>query len=164
MSAAKTEQLQIRVSKQEKRAIQQRAKRAGASVSEWLLSRALPTPARRFREHIEALGASDEPGFALAEILDWLAALSRHDFEQAVAEPPPTALDDYWANYLAATLEHAAALKNATSPAWTRSIPPLAEPVFGSSLASLRLHLLLNSPAAFAARNLFIDASVGQRV
>jgi hypothetical protein len=41
---------------------------------------------------------------------------------------------------------------------------PLAEPVFGSDLMSLRLYLLTHSPAPFRRRNIFIDASVGFRV
>jgi hypothetical protein len=49
-------------------------------------------------------------------------------------------------------------------PEWTRSIAPLAEPVFGSELQSLRLYLLTHSPPPFRARNIFIDATLGDRV
>jgi hypothetical protein len=37
-------------------------------------------------------------------------------------------------------------------------------PAFGSSLASLRLHLLTRAPVALRRRNLFADASVDDRV
>jgi uncharacterized protein (DUF1778 family) len=160
----KDSQLQIRVTEAQKRALRRRAARAGMSLSEWLLSRALPPAEQRFRELVAELATSDEPGFAFAELLDWLATLSARDFETATADVPDEPLSDYWANQLAATLEHAAAQKGALPPAWTREIPPLAEPVFGSELANLRLHLLLDAPPAFAARNLFIDTSVGGRV
>ncbi|HTY49830.1 MAG TPA: hypothetical protein VMB48_09070 [Steroidobacteraceae bacterium] len=40
----------------------------------------------------------------------------------------------------------------------------MSEPAFGSELRSLRLHLLTQSPPAFRCRNIFIDASVGERV
>jgi hypothetical protein len=50
------------------------------------------------------------------------------------------------------------------APAWTRSIPPLAEPVFGSDLCSLRLYLLTNSPPPFRGRNIFIDSTLGDQV
>ena len=80
------------------------------------------------------------------------------------AELPAVALSPYWENYLAATIEHAAARKNVTPPAWTAKVRPLEEPVFGSTLRSLRLHLLINSPPAFCRRNIFIDSSVGGRV
>jgi hypothetical protein len=86
------------------------------------------------------------------------------ELELAAAELPGVALDPYWQNYLAATVEQAAAAKGAKVPPWTRDIPPLERPVFGSSLASLRLHLLVASPPAFAARNIFIDAALGDRV
>jgi hypothetical protein len=49
-------------------------------------------------------------------------------------------------------------------PEWTRSIPLLVEPVFGSDLKSLRLHLLTNSPPPFRSRNIFIDSTLGDRV
>ena len=164
MAQAKTEQLQIRVSPAEKRAIRRQAARAGMSVSEWMLSRAVPAPQRRFRELTAELATTDEPGYAFAELLDWLARLSWRDFEEAVAEQPAVSLTPYWVNYLAATLEHAAASKGARPPAWTRDVPPLPEPVFGSDLMSLRLHLLLHALPAFAARNIFVDSSVGKRV
>ena len=163
-SFLKTQQLQIRVSAAEKRAIQQAAQRAGMTVSEWILGRALPAPGRRYQEILAELAAADEPGFAFAELLDWLAPLPAREFEEAVAAPPPSSLSPYWQNYLAATFEHAAAAKGAVAPAWTRDVAPLDAPVFGSSIAALRLHLLLNSPPAFAARNLFVDTTVGGRV
>ena len=43
-------------------------------------------------------------------------------------------------------------------------IAPLASPVFGSKLESLRLYLLTHSPPPFRRRNIFIDASIGARV
>jgi hypothetical protein len=55
-------------------------------------------------------------------------------------------------------------MKDAKPPSWTRDVAPLDQPVFGSSLESLRLHLLMNSPPAFVERNIFIDANVGDRV
>ena len=36
-------------------------------------------------------------------------------------------LDPYWMNYLAATVEHAAAMKHAKTPGWTRDVIPLEE-------------------------------------
>ena len=97
-------------------------------------------------------------------MLDLLEGLDGEDFESAVDALPEVGLDEYWSNYLAATVEHAAALKKRKPPAWTREIPPLESPAFGSTLLSLRMHLLLNSPPAFNRRNLFVDSSVGDRV
>jgi uncharacterized protein (DUF1778 family) len=160
----KTEQVQIRVSPQQKRAIQRHAAKAGTTMSEWILAKVFPSPQAAFQDLVEALAASDRPSYVFAELLELLDPLSAEAFERVVAEPPRAGLDPYWQNYLAATVEHAASMKSARVPAWTRDVAPLAAPVFGSSLRSVRLHLLLDSPAPFAARNLFIDASVGARV
>ncbi len=43
-------------------------------------------------------------------------------------------------------VEHVCAAASVLPSDWTRDIPPLDHPVFGSTLASLRLHLLANSP------------------
>jgi hypothetical protein len=61
-------------------------------------------------------------------------------------------------------VEVACAQRGIASPAWTRTIAPLTEPVFGSALMSLRLYLLTHSPAPFRRRNIFIDSTVGSRV
>ena len=133
-------------------------------MSEWILGKVFPPSQTAFQHLVNALAASGQPSYVFAELLELLDPLAAEEFERAVAEPPQAELDLYWQNYLAATVEHAAAAKRARVPAWTRDVPPLAEPVFGSALLSLRMHLLLDSPPAFAARNLFIDASVGARV
>jgi uncharacterized protein (DUF1778 family) len=160
----KTQQLQIRVTAAQKRLIRLQAERAGTSVSAWVLARLLPSGPQRFQDHAAEIASSEAPGHAFAELLEWLGPLSAREFEQAVAEPPSAPLDPYWRNYLAATVEHGAALKGAAVPTWTREVPPLETPHFGSSLKSLRLHLLVSAPPAFVARNLFIDANLGDRV
>jgi len=157
-------QLQIRVTAAQKRSIQRAARRAGVSMSAWVLARLLPSAQQTFQARVDEIAASDRPGLAFAELLDWLAPLEAREFEEAVAEPPGAPLDDYWRNYLAATVEHGAATRGVAAPAWTREVAPLAEPAFASSLRSLRLHLLVSSPPAFVARNLFIDANLGSRV
>jgi hypothetical protein len=134
------------------------------SMSEWILSRLLPSPGSAFRDLVGEIAVSPEPSYAFAELLDLLDPMSAGELELAAAELPDVALDPYWQNYLAATVEQAAAAKGAKVPRWTQDIPPLPAPVFGSSLASLRLHLLVDAPPAFAARNIFIDSALGGRV
>jgi uncharacterized protein (DUF1778 family) len=164
MSAtAKSAQLQIRVSPAEKAAIRRAAQRAGMEMSAYVLARVLPASARRFQELTEACADPERARFALAELSAWLASLGAGELQEAVASPPP-ALTPYLANYVAAMVECACAQGGVESPAWTRAIAPLAEPVFGSTLMSLRLYLLTHSPAPFRRRNIFIDASVGSRV
>lgn len=160
----KTEQLQVRVSPWQKLEIKRQAAKARMGMSEWILNKLFPPAQVTFQSLVDELAASDQPSYAFAELLELLASMSAEEYEIAVSEPPKAQLDPYWQNYLAATVEQAAAAKHAKMPTWTRDVAPLDKPVFGSSLASLRLHLLMNSPPAFAERNIFIDASVGDRV
>jgi len=163
-ATAKSSQLQIRVSSAEKAAIQRAARRAGLGMSAYVLARVLPAAARRFQELTAAARDPESARFALAELNSWLAGLGAGELREAVASAPLPGLTPYLANYVAAMVEYACARHDVAPPAWTRSIAPLAEPVFGSALTSLRLHLLTRSPAPFRRRNIFVDATVGDRV
>jgi Protein of unknown function (DUF1778) len=160
---AKTEQLQIRVSRAEKAAIRRAAAQAGLDASTYVLRRVLPPPAAEFQRCTEAC-AGPEARFALAELNSLLAEFSAGELPTAVAEIPAAGLSDYLRNYVAAMVEHACARRAVAVPGWVRAVKPLSEPVFGSELQSLRLHLLTQSPPAFRHRNIFIDSSVGERV
>ncbi|HWX79764.1 MAG TPA: hypothetical protein VNZ02_06745 [Steroidobacteraceae bacterium] len=160
----KTSQLQIRVSAADKAAILSAAKRAGMDMSAYVLSRVLSAPAARFQEIVGACARQDAPGFALAEINSLLSALTPREMRDAVAAPPSVALPPFLANYIAAMVEYGCARASLPAPSWTRAVPPLREPVFGSTLDSLRLHLLTHSPAPFRQRNIFVDSSLGARV
>ena len=160
----KTQQLQIRVSGAQKAALRRQARRAGMSLSEWVLSRALPPLRERFQGLLAALPGAVKPGYVLAELNELLSTLSAGELGLAVSEPPAVRLAPYLENYVAAMVELAAAQKHTQAPAWTAAVPPLPEPAFGTSLLSLRLHLLTHSPPPFRRRNIFIDASVGDRV
>lgn len=133
-------------------------------LSEWVLSRIISAPHEEFQRCLERLKNQDSPKFVLAEIHDLLGQASPGEFERMTAQPPGVVLPDYLANYVAAMVEYAAVQKGRGVPAWTRQIPPLAAPVFGTDLNSLRLYLLTHSPPPFRRRNIFIDATIGQRV
>jgi uncharacterized protein (DUF1778 family) len=160
----KTAQIQVRLTPEQKRALQAHAERNHMSLSDWVLSRALASGRSQFEQLVGDLSAAERPSSAFAELLEFLARLTPSELRTAVAERPAVALTPYWENYLAATVEHAAMQKRVTPPEWTRKIRPLEEPVFGSSLRSLREHLLFHAPIPFRRRNIFIDASVGARV
>jgi hypothetical protein len=163
MSAAKSEQLQIRVSRSQKSEIQQAAARAGLDMSSYVLSRLFAAPACEFQRCAAAcLGA--EPRSALAELNSMLTAFTPGELRAAVADAPPPGLTPLLLNYVAAMVEYACAKHSLDPPPWTRAVAPLAEPIFGTTLQSLRLHLLTHSPPPFRRRNIFIDSTLGARV
>jgi len=138
----KTAQLQIRVSEAQKAALRRQARRAGMTLSDWVLSRALPAVGETFQDLIRALSSAEKPGYVLAELNDLLTRVTADEYRLAVSEPPRAQLAPYWENYVAAMIEHAAARKKTRSP----------------------LHLLTQSPLSFRRRNIFIDSSIGDRV
>jgi hypothetical protein len=159
----KIDQLQIRVSPSEKASIQRAAKRAGLDMSNYVLSKVISVPANRFQECIAA-AAGLNSSYGLAELNSLLTKLSTFELESAVAAAPAVSLSPFVANYVAAMVELACALRAIPIPHWTRTILPLVDPWFGSSVLSLRHHLLISSPAPFRRRNIFIDSSLGSRV
>lgn len=161
---AKSSQLQVRVSADQKVAIVRAAKQAGLDMSAYVLSRVLPVADSRFETLCAACRDPAQARFALAELNSWLADLGPGQLPGAVASEPPANLDAFHRNYIAAMLEYTCEREGVAPPAWTRAISPLTRPAFGSELLSLRLHLLTHSPAPFRRRNIFIDSTVGSRV
>lgn len=161
---SRTAQLQIRVSAAEKAAIRRAAEQAGLDMSAFVLSRALPTPAIRFQECIEDCAGPAPPAFGLAELNTLLAGWTAVELRDAIAAAPTAPLTPFLSNYIAAMIELACERRSVRVPGWVRAVAPLREPAFGSTLRSLRLHLLTHSPPPFRRRNIFIDATVGDRV
>lgn len=162
--STKSGQIQIRVSPHEKAALEGLARRAGQSVSAYVLSRALPAARLRFEELVRALTEEGNRRFVLAELNELLAGLSPLELRAAVADVRLEGLSPYLQNYVAAMVELASQRKGVAPPPWAREVVPLEKPVFATDLASLRLHLLRSAPVAFKRRNVFVDASVGDRV
>ena len=163
----KSDQLQIRVSAEQKRRLKQLARDAGMDVSAWVLSRALPAESERFQELTTAVAAATTDTarrLALGALADFLRQLPAGGFRRAVAHAPRASLDPPWANHLAGTIELAASNRGLAPPQWTAVIRHPPEPMFGSSLASLRMHLLTRAPVALRRRTLFMDASIDDRV
>ena len=160
----KTSQLQIRVSPREKLAIHQAARASGKDVSAWVLSRLLFEERDKFELLVQQCAAPEGRSVALAELNDFLTKLKASQWKNVVQEKPSTKLGSEVENQVAAMIEYAAQIKGLDAPAWTSSIEPLNKPYFASSLLSLRMHLLVNAPAVFKRRNLFVDTSIGGRV
>ncbi|HEY7887001.1 MAG TPA: DUF1778 domain-containing protein [Steroidobacteraceae bacterium] len=160
----RSEQLQIRVSPAEKAAIRRAAEHAGLDMSAYVLRRAVPNPAMRLQDCIEDSAGPAPSSFALAELNTLLASWTAAELRDAIAVPPTTALTPFLSNYIAAMIEQACERRSVRVPDWLRAVAPLREPAFGSTLKSLRLHLLTHSPPPFRRRNIFIDATIGDRV
>lgn len=163
-AGVKTAHLQIRVTPAEKVRLARAARQAGLGLSAYVLAKALPDRVTEWRALGRDLAGPGDRRLALAALSAWLAKLGAGEMHDALQAPPPASLPEEPANTVAAMVEHACAAALVQSPDWTRDVPPLTHPVFGSTLASLRLHLLANSPAAFRRRNLFVDTAVGGQV
>jgi uncharacterized protein (DUF1778 family) len=160
----KTEQLQIRVTPRQKAMLRRRARAAGLDLSTFVLTRALPPEDERLKAIVRALRDEATRRFALAELNDFLHACPGAGFAEAVEHLDVGGLTPYLQNYVAAMIEQAAHQKGVAPPEWTRDIAPLDLPRFTTPLASLRAHLLRASPVPFKRRNIFVDATVGDRV
>lgn len=161
---AKESQLQIRVSPEQKDRIRRAAKGAKTDMSSWVLSRLFPLEEDAFQNIANRLADAKDPSFVLAELNDFLSQLSASSLTRATADRPVRRLSPFLENYVAAMVETAAKQKGSSPPSWLQEITPLDTPYFGATLESLRLLLLTVSPPAFRRRNIFIDASLGDRV
>ncbi len=164
MKTTKTEQLQIRVSREEKARIKQSAKRANLPMSDWVLSKLIPSHQQYFQALVKELCTDDGTRYTLSSLNDFLTPLSDGELLSAVSEEPVSLPNQYRSNYLAATIEYACHKNDIEPPEWVNKIDPLDKPVFASELKSLKLHLLIHSPPPFRRRNIFIDASLGDRI
>ncbi len=99
--------------------------------------------------------------YILAELNDLLTAASAND---VLVLARPEIPDLYLENYVAAMVDQAAHNCRVVPPLWTSLVAPLRDPVFAVPWQSLRAHLLLESPIAFRRRNIFINATLGDRV
>ena len=133
-------------------------------MSSWVLARLLPAEEIQFQECVERLAVAADSSSPLADLNDLLTDLGSDEFQDAVTSRPQAELEPYLSNYVAAMVELAAQVKGVNPPDWVASITPQDEPVFGSKLMYLRLHLLTQSPPPFRRRNIFVDASIGDRV
>lgn len=161
---AKSHQLQIRVTGSQKAELKRLAQGAGLDMSTYVLTRVLPASRSKLAEVVGQLSEDEARRFALAELNDLLAGLAAGAFADAVGDVDLRGLSPFLQNYVAAMVEQAAHLKAVRPPAWTRDVEPLELPYFAVPFERLRPHLLRSSPVAFKRRNLFVDATIGDRV
>lgn len=134
-------------------------------MSSYVLSRVLPSPVLDMEDLLVALRGADEEErrYLLAELNDLLSGLDGKEV-RSLEGVRLDGLSPFLANYVAAMVELAASRHGVVPPTWTANVPPLDRPYFATPMVSLRLHLLRSSPVAFKRRNIFIDATLGDRV
>ncbi len=164
--STKSQQLQIRITPDQKARLKRLARGAGQDVSGYVLSRTLPEARMQFGEIIRALRDREDCRFALAELSDLLADLTRAQLPDAVAVAPLQIedLSPLLQNYVVAMVDQACHMQDVPAPAWGRDVPPLETPYLATPFRSLRLHLLRAAPVPFKRRNIFVDSGVGARV
>jgi hypothetical protein len=156
--AARSSQLQIRVTEREKEALRRLAKTAGVSVSRYVLARALPTQDRELARVVEGLTTPGAPArVALQDLATLIAGTDPAAFTEAFGAVPTEGLGPQLLNQVAAMVEHAAHTKGADPPAWVGAVAPLPRPHFGWPLTSLRPHQLRVTPVPYKRRGLFFD-------
>jgi uncharacterized protein (DUF1778 family) len=160
----RTAQLQIRVSRRQKAALHRAARAAHTTVSAWVLSKALPSKRREFERLLAELARTSAATPVLATLNDLLTSLDPAEVSDVLGMPADAKLPTRLACLVAAMVEHAAYRKHVPVPGWIERVPALEQPYFATELTSLRLHLLAHSPPAFRRRNLFVDATLGDRV
>jgi uncharacterized protein (DUF1778 family) len=156
--SAKTSQLQIRVTPDQKDSLKRLAAEAGLSVSEYVLATVLPSAGLEFESRIENLKGTGLSPKALSDLMLYLSDLSVTGFAAATAGPDLSGLSLLFRNYLAAAVEQEAGRKGVDPPAWTHTVDPLPEPAFAWRLPSLQPHLMRVTPLAFKRRNVFVAA------
>lgn len=160
---AKTQHLQIRVTPDQKAALQRQAAAAGCDLSTYVLDRLVPVRRNQFHDLLVALEVG-EHRFVLAALNDFLSECPPMLFRDAVADASVAGLVPYLQNYVSAMVEQVADMKGLSPPEWTQRVTPLPAPHFVTPMVSLRLHLLRSSPVPFKRRNIFVDTGIGERV
>ncbi len=137
--------------------------KSNQDMSSWILERCIPAVQEYFLELTAQLGGSSKLSSHLfANLHDFLRELDAAQLQQLELHQPYKNTMSY--NYLAAMIEYRAEQLGVEPPRWTSWIQPYSEPYFGTDLKSLKEYLLLRSPLVFRRRNLFMDATLGDRV
>jgi hypothetical protein len=92
-------------------------------------------------------------------LMDFVDDIRRSKDRSAIAEPFDASGDPWLAPMLAAVIEHLCLELGWGPPAWLFTIPPTPRAWFVSGIESLKAIALVESPAAFRARRIFVLAN-----
>jgi len=159
----KTSQLQIRVSPAEKATLKRLAREADLSLSEYVLSRALPSETLELARHVQVLVEATDRNRALEDLATYLRSLPAPGFAEVLASADLAGLSPLLRNCVAGSVEREATRKGVSPPRWVEDVLPLSRPNFARELASLRPHLMRLTPPVFKRRRVFTGALHGAR-
>lgn len=111
-----------------------------------------PTSVRMAAAHILADGENSWKGW-LFELVD---DFRRRPSAALIAEPPPETLPARLRCLLAATVEALCAEQGWAAPVWCANVAPLPAPWFVAEVENLKASALVESPAYFRQRNVFV--------
>ena len=156
--AAKTSQLQIRVTEEQKAVLKRLAGAAEMTVSQYVLAQAIPSRHQRLSRILESLGAaSGDPAASFADLAALLDQTDSDDFTTVLGGSSLGSLNPLVQNQLAAMVEQTANRRFIDPPPWVEAAPALARPHFAWPLSSLRPHQIRVTPTAFKRRGIFFD-------
>lgn len=89
-------------------------------------------------------------------LFDFVDAFRSSRNSELVAEPPVTKLDARLLALCASTTESLCDERSVTTPAWCAGIPALDDPWFVSGIENLKAMALVESPAYYRARRIFV--------
>jgi hypothetical protein len=141
---------------------------SAATSKEWLAAH--PPPDSAFKQTLalvsERVRAGEELLFAVREFLDEFNVLPRDDLKaRAISEPPAPAGDARADAYLGAVAEHLAIAHGIERPVWALDADRFLERFwFVSDVPGFRALAIVESPAAFRRRGVFIPEGALQRV
>jgi len=144
--------------------ISDQAQCAGMEMSSWVKKQLFSKDKRTYLDILKHVipGENNKEGFALFH--DFLNNITPTLLADVVVDLPERLRDTLSGNYMAAMVEVACHIKGVIPPLWVQKYKGLMTPYFSSTLPSLRMYLMQSSPPPFRRRNIFIDASIGDRV
>lgn len=153
--SAKTSQLQIRVSPEQKSSLRRLAADAGQSISAYVLATVLPPTHQEFGQRVRAVRGATDRRKGLSDLAFYLSQLGDSEFSGTVREIDLDGFPPLLQNHVAAMVEDEARTRGASEPSWTHAVDSPPRPHFAWDLRSLRPHLLRVTPAAFKRRNIY---------
>ena len=103
-----------------------------------------------------ALRMSAEPESWPLWLGEFVDEFRRSGRTELLNEPPPATVPEYLRCLLASVTESLCAERGATTPAWCAQVGPMATPWFVSGMENLKAMALVESPAQFRKRNIFV--------